>query len=70
LLVAVDHDTGRLIYAAVGANKKTLNSFFDLIGDERCQKITLVSADGPSGSPTWSVSGPRTPRCAWTDSTS
>jgi hypothetical protein len=27
LMVAVDHDTGRLIWAAVGANKKTLNQF-------------------------------------------
>jgi transposase len=46
LMVAVDHDTGRLIWAAVGANKKTLNGFFDLLGDERCKKISLVSADG------------------------
>lgn len=45
LLVAVDHDTGRLIWAAVGRTKKVLEGFFDLLGDERCQKIRLVSAD-------------------------
>lgn len=46
LLVAVCHDTGRLVWAGVGANKKKLNEFFDVIGDERAKKITLVSADG------------------------
>lgn len=45
LVVAVDHDTGRLIWAAVGKNKKTLEAFFDLVGEERCKKIRLVSAD-------------------------
>jgi transposase len=45
LLVVVDHDTGRLVHAAVGANKKTLNVFFDLVGDERLNKMALVSAD-------------------------
>jgi transposase len=45
LLVVVDHDTGRLVHAAVGANKKTLGEFFDLLGDERLADIVLVSAD-------------------------
>jgi transposase len=45
LLVVVDHDTGRLVHAAVGANKKTLGEFFDLLGDERLANIVLVSAD-------------------------
>ena len=45
LLVVVDHDTGRLVHAAVGANKKTLGEFFDLLGDERSAEIVLVSAD-------------------------
>ena len=45
LLVVVDHDTGKLIHAAVGANKATLHAFFDLVGDERCKKISLISAD-------------------------
>jgi transposase len=43
--VVVDHDTGRLVHAAVGANKKTLGEFFDLLGDERLANIVLVSAD-------------------------
>jgi transposase len=45
LLVVVDHDTGKLIHAAVGANKATLHAFFDLVGDERCKRISLISAD-------------------------
>ena len=46
LTVAVCHDSGRLIWAAVGRDKVTLNKFFDLLGDERSSKIRLVSADG------------------------
>ena len=45
LTVCVDHDTGRLVWAAPGRDKATLRSFFDLVGNERCQKIRLVSAD-------------------------
>lgn len=46
LTVCVDHDSGRLVWAAPGKDKKTLNAFFDLAGEERCQKIALVSTDG------------------------
>src|SRR5208282_526742 len=45
LTIVVCHDTGRLVWAAVGRDKPTLNGFFDLLGDERCAKIRLVSAD-------------------------
>lgn len=45
LTVAVDHDSGRLIWAAVGKSKQTLEGFFDLVGEERCKQIRLVSAD-------------------------
>jgi transposase len=45
LTVVVDHDSGRLVWAAVGRDKKTLRGFFDLVGDQRCQQITVVSAD-------------------------
>ena len=48
LTIVVDHDSGRLVWAAVGRDKVTLNKFFDLVGDERCAKIRLVSADGAS----------------------
>ncbi len=45
LMVVVDHDTGRLVWAAPGRDKKTLRSFFDLLGTNRCRKVRLVSAD-------------------------
>jgi transposase len=45
LLVAVDHDSGRLIWAGVGRTKKTLEGFFDALGEQRCAGIRLVSAD-------------------------
>lgn len=57
LTVVVDHDTGRLVWAAPGRDKATLNSFFDALaasspatgetaGEDRCGLITHVSADG------------------------
>jgi len=46
LTVVVDHDTGRLVWAAAGKDKATLNRFFDLLGEQRCAQITHVSADG------------------------
>jgi transposase len=45
LTIVVDHDTGRLVWAAVGRDKATLNAFFDLLGEQRCKRIKLVSAD-------------------------
>ena len=45
LTVVVDHDTGRLVWAAAGANTETLAGFFALLGAERCQRIELISAD-------------------------
>lgn len=45
IMVVVDHDTGRLIWAAEGHDKKTLAKFFDLLGAKRCKNIRLVSAD-------------------------
>jgi transposase len=41
----VDHDTGRLVWAAAGRDKTTLRRFFDALGDGRCALITHVSAD-------------------------
>ncbi len=46
LTVVVDHDTGRLVWAAVGRDKATLARFFDLLGDERCAMVRVVTADG------------------------
>ncbi|MET9603355.1 ISL3 family transposase [Streptomyces sp. NPDC006459] len=45
LTVVVDHDSGRLLWAAPGRDKATLTQFFDLLGPERTAKITHVSAD-------------------------
>jgi transposase len=46
LLVVVDHDRRRLIHCVDGAHPTSLNAFFDLLGEERTQAITHVSADG------------------------
>lgn len=46
LTVVVDHDTGRLVWAAPGRDRATLKTFFDALGPERCRQITHVSADG------------------------
>jgi hypothetical protein len=43
-MVVVDHDTGRLVWAAAD-DRATLQGFFDLLGPERASKIRLVSAD-------------------------
>jgi transposase len=45
LTVVVDHDTGRLLWAAPGRDRATLRTFFDLLGPARCALITHVSAD-------------------------
>jgi transposase len=45
LTVVVDHDTGRLLWAAPGRDRVTLGAFFDLLGPDRCAQITHVSAD-------------------------
>ncbi|MDH6466468.1 transposase [Micromonospora sp. A200] len=46
LTVVVDHDTGRLVWAAPGKSAATLHAFFDALGPDRAAKITHVSADG------------------------
>ncbi len=45
LTVVVDHDTGRLIWAAPGRDEKTLERFFERLGEVRCAAIRQVSAD-------------------------
>jgi transposase len=45
LTVVVDHDTGRLVWAAPGHDEQTLDRFFDALGEQRSRQITLVSAD-------------------------
>jgi transposase len=45
LTVVVDHDTGRLVWAAAGRDRKTVERFLDDLGEERCEQIKLVSCD-------------------------
>jgi hypothetical protein len=42
---SVDHDTGRLVWAAPGRDKQMLRRFFDALGEQRSARITHVSAD-------------------------
>lgn len=46
LTVIVDHDTGRLVWAAPGRDSATVHAFFDALGPERTAHLTHVSADG------------------------
>lgn len=58
LTVVVDHDSGRLVWAAPGRDRKTVEKFLDLLGTERCAKLELVSCDMAS----W-ITGPVAERC-------
>jgi transposase len=46
LVVVYNHDTGTLLWVGQERKKTTLGQFFALLGEERCKKIKLVSADG------------------------
>lgn len=46
LTCVVDHDTGRLVWAAQGRNSETVLAFFDALGADRAKELTHVSADG------------------------
>jgi transposase len=58
LTVVVDHDSGRLVWAGPGRDRKTVEKFLDLLGKERCHQIKLVSCDMA----TW-ITGPIAERC-------
>lgn len=45
LVVVLDHDTGRLVWAAEGRTKATVEAFFDALGVKRAAKLELVTAD-------------------------
>jgi transposase len=45
LTIVVDHDSGRLLWAAEGRDTKTLDGFFDALGDDRAARLTHVTAD-------------------------
>jgi len=46
LVVVVNHANGQLLWVGKGRTKKTLGEFFTALGEQRCQRIALVSADG------------------------
>ena len=43
LTIVVDHDSGRLLWAAVGRDEATVTRFFELLGEERSAEMTHVS---------------------------
>lgn len=45
LIVVVDHDTGRLVWAAPGRDHGTVRSFFEALGPERSALLTHVTSD-------------------------
>jgi transposase len=64
LVVVVDHDSGRLVWAAEGRDEKTLNRFFSELGEERAKLITHVSADAGNWiAPVVAVWCPNAVRC-------
>lgn len=46
LTVICNHDTGKVVWAAKGRSKETLQSFFDLLGKERSIALEIVTCDG------------------------
>ena len=58
LTVVVDHDSGRLVWAVAGRDRKTVEAFLDALGEERCKQLELVSADMAA----W-IAGPVSERC-------
>jgi transposase len=58
LVVVVDHDTGRLVWAAPGRDRATVERFFDELGPDRCAQITHISADAAN----W-IAAAATARC-------
>jgi transposase len=58
LTVVVDDDTGKLVWAHPGRDRKTTDKFLDLLGQERLKRIKLVSCDDAD----W-ITRPVTERC-------
>ena len=48
ITVVVDHDSGRLIWAAPGRDEATLHRFFDAVGEQHSKRLRRVSRDGGS----------------------
>ena len=58
LTVVVCHDTGRLVWAAAGRDRRTVEAFLDALGEERCKQVNWCPADMAA----W-VAGPIAERC-------
>jgi len=48
ITVVVDHDSGRLVWAAPGRDKATVHAFFDALGPDRTAALQAVTADAAS----------------------
>jgi transposase len=46
LIVVVDHDTGRVVWAKEGRDQGTVREFFEKLGPERAKLLSHVSCDG------------------------
>jgi transposase len=46
LTVVCDHVTGKVVWAAKGRSKATVDEFFDALGDQRAAALQFVTADG------------------------
>ena len=57
LTVVVDHDTGRLVWAAAGRDRKTVERFLDELGKERCNRSNWCRVTWRPGSPGRSPTG-------------
>ena len=65
LTVVVNHDTGALVWAAVGRDEATLDRFFTVLGPQRAAQLTHVSADAAAWiSATVRRHAPQAVRCA------
>jgi transposase len=45
LTLVADHDGGQVVWGGEGKSGKTLHAFFDVLGEESCRRIELVSMD-------------------------
>jgi len=58
LTVVVDHHSGRLVWAHAGRDRRTVEKFLDLLGQDRLKQTQLVSCDNAA----W-ITGPISERC-------
>ncbi len=70
LTVVVDHDTGRLVWAAPGHDERTLRRFFDAVARSGAGRSLWSARTRPPGSRRWWPNKPHAPPCALTPSIS